>query len=67
MTYEQLAGRTGMSRGSLGNYLFKRGHRRDTATLMRLLDVLGACEGEDRTEALRLHQRAGRPARRRAR
>ena len=54
-SYEELGAQAGMSHGAAGNYIRKRGHRRDTKSLKSLLTALGASE-QDRDRALKLHQ-----------
>jgi transcriptional regulator with XRE-family HTH domain len=56
LTYDQLAERTHLSRGTVNNYLTKPTHRRGTRELQQLLDALGAA-GPDRARALDLHRR----------
>jgi transcriptional regulator with XRE-family HTH domain len=55
LTYEQLAERTHLSRGTVTNYLTKPAHRRGTRELQLLVDALDA-PAADRVRVLKLHR-----------
>jgi transcriptional regulator with XRE-family HTH domain len=55
ITYEQLAERTHLSRGTVTNYLTKPAHRRGTRELQLLVDALDA-PAADRVRVLKLHR-----------
>src|SRR4051794_13352814 len=55
LTYEQLAERTHLSRGTVGNYLTKPAHRRGVRELQLLLEALRA-PATNRAQALELHR-----------
>ena len=56
LSYEQLAERANVARGTIGNYLTKPGHVRDRKILSALLDAL-LVSPQDREQALDLHSR----------